>query len=533
MAHPSLVESLFSRKRSRNNLSIFSTTKDSDDSFFTEDLRIKLRFNVIANTPFGWDIRVVGNVKELGFWNIKDSLLLKTSTEKYPLWSSSVISLQLLVLPLEFEYKYIMVNQIKNETKWEIFENNREVKCPERTPKNYIHEIQDQFNKKSTNVLKISTTNYFTEALIKIPFMTSFERQLNELTNLLFHEVISLNTLALACIAIKNMKNPVGNDYSSYNYFIEWCSQNITVQQTKILLSATNPTYMWLANPTNELIEKIEVYQEAYQNSEDDIYHVLSISELRMSLLNEYKTSDDIAGLLITDTYLEKNQLLILERIIESVAENEIWKIVMIGMWICQVLFLNCIKPKQTSVMIYQFEKLRKQESVEILRDLLNELLALILDVYTEIYSKVNHQECEAIAALLQSDYKILFNGIFHVSSQYLIKMLPILNYELLKMPFMCYNSGCCQGDLRILNSHSLVGKNILLVVEELHDDFEIPSNVKGLVVIFLDNLFIQSLLIARKNNIPIAIGYFPPITEGEYILNINEDCFTIQRAWT
>ena len=53
MAHPSLVESLFSRKRSRNNLSIFSTTKDSDDSFFTEDLRIKLRFNVIANTPFG------------------------------------------------------------------------------------------------------------------------------------------------------------------------------------------------------------------------------------------------------------------------------------------------------------------------------------------------------------------------------------------------------------------------------------------------------------------------------------------------
>jgi hypothetical protein len=81
---------------------------------------------------------------------------------------------------------------------------------------------------------------------------------------------------------------------------------------------------MWLANPTNELIEKIEVYQEACQNSEDDIYHVLSISELRMSLLNEYKTSDDIAGLLITDTYLEKNQLLILERIIESVAENEI-----------------------------------------------------------------------------------------------------------------------------------------------------------------------------------------------------------------
>ena len=70
-----------------------------------------------------------------------------------------------------------------------------------------------------------------------------------------------------------------------------------------------------------------------------------------------------------------------------------------------------------------------------------------------------------------------------------------------------------------------------MLVVEELHDDFEIPSNVKGLVVIFLDNLFIQSLLTARKNNIPIAIGYFPPITEGEYILNINEDCFTIQRA--
>ena len=84
MAHPSLVESLFIRKRP-HNLSISSTNKDSNDSIFPEDDLIKVRFNIIAKTPFGCDIRLVGNIKELGLWNTKDSLLLKTSSDVYPL----------------------------------------------------------------------------------------------------------------------------------------------------------------------------------------------------------------------------------------------------------------------------------------------------------------------------------------------------------------------------------------------------------------------------------------------------------------
>ena len=529
MAHPSLVESLFIRKRP-HNLSISSTNKDSNDSIFPEDDLIKVRFNIIAKTPFGCDIRLVGNIKELGLWNTKDSLLLKTSSDVYPLWSSSVIKIHLSSFPLEFEYKYIMVNQSTNEVVWETFQNNRQAKCPEKITKHIIHEIYDEHNKRSVVCFKTSTENNFANVLGQIKFNGSFDKQFNEITNLLVCEGISLHNLALACIAIKKMKKNVPCDYNSYSNFIEWCSQNITVQQTKILLSATNPTYMWLANPTNELIEKIEVYQEAYQNSEDDIYHVLSISELRMSLLNEYKTSDDIAGLLITDTYLEKNQLLILERIIESVAENEIWKIVMIGMWICQVLFLNCIKPKQTSVMIYQFEKLRKQESVEILRDLLNELLALILDVYTEIYYNVNHQECEAIALLLNSEYKIAFGEVFEVVSLYLLKMLPILNNHLLNKPFICYNSGCFTGDLKFFNIQTFYETNVLLVIQKIDDDFETPNNAKGILIGYIDTLYNPSILKARKNTIPIAIGSFPNITEGEYTLILNEDYLSIEK---
>ena len=51
--------------------------------------------------------------------------------------------------------------------------------------------------------------------------MSSLEQQLVELSELLIKEHITCNILALSCIAVKNMKNPVGNDYSSYIPFIE------------------------------------------------------------------------------------------------------------------------------------------------------------------------------------------------------------------------------------------------------------------------------------------------------------------------
>ena len=511
---------------------MFSITMDSDDSSFIEEIRIKLKFNVTANTPFGWEIKVVGNQKELGSWNISEALLLSTSQATYPLWSSSSISFHLPSLPHSFEYKYIMVNHAKSEFKWESTGPNRTGQFLERTPRNYILEISDHFGAHSKHDLKVITKSDFTQALSRIPFLPSLEQQLSQLTDLLMREAITYNIIALSCIVIKNMKNPVGSDYSAYSSFIEWCSANITVQQTKILLSATSPTYMWLAIPTDELVGKIEDYQECCTNAQDDVLHQLTLAELRMALLNEYKTSEDVAGLIITDTYLEKSELELLDRITESVEENEVWKIVLLGCWISQMLYLSCIKPKQTSVMISQFEKLRRNESIEILRDLLNELLALVLEVFAELSYKVHHQECEALAALLQSEYKILYHGIFQACSQYLLKALPILNGKLMQIPFMCYNSGSCKGYLKIWQEGSAkVEGDIILVVAELTEEFELPDNATAFVVIFAEDLYHQSLLQARKRNIPVAVGFFPPLCEGKYSVNVIEDSFTIERT--
>ena len=114
MAHPSLVESLFSRKRSRN-ISIFSTTKDSEDINFVEEIKIKVRFTCKAKTMLGQEVRVIGNSKELGNWNVNESILLTTNTEKYPLWSSTIIALTVPLFPHKFEYKYIIKMQHRNE----------------------------------------------------------------------------------------------------------------------------------------------------------------------------------------------------------------------------------------------------------------------------------------------------------------------------------------------------------------------------------------------------------------------------------
>lgn len=530
MAHPALVESLFRRKT--RNLSIFSTTKDSDDMSFIDEHKIKVRFVVHAQTSFGWEVKIVGNIKELGLWNASEAITLTTNKDEYPKWASYNLNINVPTFPFSFEYKYIMIHPQRHEVKWESFTQNRIARCPEKTPKNFVHEVHDTFNIHSTNELRIATKSDFVQALSKIPFMKSLEEQLQELSDLLVKEVITYNTLALSCIAVKNMKNPVGSDYSSYNPFIDWCSQNITVQQTKILLSGTSPTYLWLDIPTTELIEKIESYQEACQNTFDDLNHLITISELRMALLNEHKTSEDISGLLISDTYLEKNQVQLLERIIEGLEENEVWKIIDIGMWISQMLFLQSIKPKQTSTMITQFQKLKKQESNEILKDIISELFTLVLDMYFELYGKVNHQECEALAALLQSEYKILHHGIFQVCSMYLLKCIPILNNKLLGMPFLCYHSGSARGNLVIYNENmEKINQDCIFVTEFITEDLEIPQNATALVVIFLDSLYHSSLLQARMMNIPIVVGFFPPVIEGEYMLTVNEDLYTIKRA--
>ena len=530
MAHVSVVETLFSRRRS-NNLSIYSTAKDSDDLSFLEEHRIKIKFSVNASTSFGWHIKLVGSLKELGNWSVPEGLTLQTTPEKYPVWTSNTISLMVPQFPFTFEYKFVLCETSTTSVKWESFSTNRVVNCVDRCSRNYVFEIHDTLHKISHNELRVTNKTDFAEALSKLVKIKTLEEQLSGLSELLIKEVISYNSLALSCIAIKNMKNPLGNDYSAYVGFINWCSRNLSVQQTKILLSATSPTYIWLAVTNEELTKKINEYQEAYHEGCDDDHHLIALAGLRMALLSEYPSSDDIAGLLITDTYLERSEFILLERFIESLGPSDQWKIIMSGMWITQLLYLQCIKPKQTSILISQFERLRRNENSEVLRDLLFELLGLIFEVYSELYQKVNHQECEALAAVLMSEYKVLYNGIFAVGSYFMIKCIPILNKELGQGFFLPYSCGDCVGKVVFWKENFESGENCILVINCMPEELELPSCVKGIVVGYVDSLYHSTLIEGRKKGIPILVGNMGlMLSEDWHTMVVGEDNVMLEK---
>ena len=531
MAHLSVVETLFNNRRSKN-LSIYSTAKDSEDLSFVEEHRVKLKFSVSTATPFGCEVKIVGNLRELGSWSVTDAPLLTTSKEKYPNWTSSSISITIPSFPFTFEYKYVIVGPGPKH-QWENFRFNRSASIIDKCSRNYIYEISDTFNTQRSITLKISNKTDFAESLSKLVNIKTLDEQLASLSDLLSHSVLSYNNLALASIAIRNLKNPIGNDYTSYIPFIDWCSHNLSVQQTKILLSSTSPTYIWMAVPTSDLSEKISAYQIAYHDQHDDNNHLVTLADLRMALLTEYQSSDDIAGLLITDIYLEKSEFPLLEHFIEFINDEDIWKVTQAGMWIAQLLYLQCIKPKQTSMLISQFVKLRNKENFEFLRDLLSELFNMVLEVYIELYSKVNHQECEALAAVLMSEYKIIYSGIFNIASLFFIKSLPLLNRILDQKEFICFSCGSCTCKVVFWNEGScLTGDDCILVCNYLPEEFEFVDNVKGIVIGAIEGLYLNCLIEARKRDVPVLVGnFFDVFLEDVYSLVVSEESFFIQKV--
>lgn len=530
MDSPSLVESLFARRNSKTS-SQYSTAKDSDDIYLIEELRVRIRIHIKALTSFGWEIRVVGNIKELGNWDLNKSQTLTTSKEKYPAWHSRIINLSVEAFPFSFEYKFMMFNPQTNECKWENFTENRTARCPERCSGNYTHEIFHNFNTYSEIELVISNKTDFAQALCRLYYLLNLEDQLFHLTELLTKEFISYNTLALASIAVKNMKKPIRNDYCVYIKFIDWCSKHLSVQHTKILLSGISPSHIWLTVCTSELNELISEYQDACENQLNDFFILRILAELRIKLLDDYKESEDITGLLLTDRFLENQELDLLAKNIEGIGENSIWKIVNIGLWITELLYLQCIKPKQTMIMINQFENLKIFENLEMLKDLLNELMSMVLEVFLELQGAVNYPECETFAAVLKCEYKPIYSKIFIVASEFLIKSLPILNKKVAGDRFICYYPGRFTGRLWVLKEdQDITSEDCILFAKYLPDDFEVPKNVKAVMVSYTDSLFSAILLQMRQLGIPICLCIESHLIEDIYTITVSDDQFSINR---
>jgi hypothetical protein len=81
-----------------------------------------LTFKCKYVTSYGDELRIVGNIEELGRWDPTKALLMITNNESYPIWTST----QDITGPVGMEifYKYIIYNPSNNSYKWEELENN-------------------------------------------------------------------------------------------------------------------------------------------------------------------------------------------------------------------------------------------------------------------------------------------------------------------------------------------------------------------------------------------------------------------------
>ena len=104
-------------------------------------------FKVKYETKTGQDVFVLGNTKELGFWNPENGLKLRTDKNSYPFWSTTTeIKFN---IGTEICYKYVAVNSYTKELEWESNMPNRLYKVENKG----IYEIKEEKGNKKREII--------------------------------------------------------------------------------------------------------------------------------------------------------------------------------------------------------------------------------------------------------------------------------------------------------------------------------------------------------------------------------------------
>ena len=101
-----------------------SDLKKISSSDLEETLKLNeanLKFQCEYQTTYGQQLRICGNLQELGGWDIEKSIIMETNENLFPIWESK----EELNCPIgmTIEYKYVICNEnvkknFNNETKW-------------------------------------------------------------------------------------------------------------------------------------------------------------------------------------------------------------------------------------------------------------------------------------------------------------------------------------------------------------------------------------------------------------------------------
>jgi hypothetical protein len=88
-------------------------------AFFNPNLAT-IKFKCTHHTTYGQQLRIVGNIEELGCWDPSKSMHMQTNKENYPIWEST----QEITAPvgMEINYKYVICTE--NSFLWETLPDN-------------------------------------------------------------------------------------------------------------------------------------------------------------------------------------------------------------------------------------------------------------------------------------------------------------------------------------------------------------------------------------------------------------------------
>jgi hypothetical protein len=524
-------------KRSSNGDSVslsfidFITGDTSDLSLFDQPM-VKVVFSVKALTHFGSEVKLCGSLKELGNWDPNNAVSFKTSSQSYPTWTSNPVTISLQSVPFTFEYKYIMINNNTKSIKWESFSKNRISTIRDRCSFWNFYQITDNFNTHSSPELSLSSTSPLVAQIKEITKGQPFELTLESLAFILETNPIDLTLIHMIAIALKSISGNIKEMISTFSITISNCMKILTIQQTKMILSFINLSELELIKPSDRLVDFADIYENSSQNDDEDFIVAYNLSALRSSIYMECRSVKNSVTLMLTDNNLEKKEMELIDKILENIEDKEsIWKITLVGKWICEMLFYHSISSKHLHILKNQFEKLEKHENIEVLKDLLYELMNLVIEEYCNIVGNTNHNDCESLAKSLNVEYVLIYYNLFTLASRFILKSIPLVKKCLNIPPYVCYSSGCVTGQLFNYNCDtSKIPPNSILLINKPDEYIDFTDSISGIVVGSTNSLLVPLLVTGKLMKVPITIGFIPPFDSAEYTLMSSEDCCNLSQ---
>lgn len=530
---------LFSRitKNSNGDSVSFSfldfITFDTSDLSLFDQVHIRIVFKVKALTQYGTEIKLSGNLKELGGWDVNLSVPLYTSSSLYPIWTSNPLTLTVQSLPFTFEYKYIQYNNNTNTVKWESFNKNRILLIKDKCSIWNCFSVVDNFGQFSCSEVELVSQNELVKFVQKFAKGQEIVNVLEDLAVLVENNEVDLTLIHIVAIVLKGLCGNIKEYIRELTNFVMRCMKKLNIQQTKMILNFIHIPEVELIKPSTMLVDRVDMCECSIENLDEDFVINYNLSNLRSSIYTECRSFTNSVALMLTDNNLEQKEIELIERIIENIDEREsIWKIPLVGKWICEMFFYHSIRVKQMNILKTQFEKLEKNEHLEVLKDLLYELLDLVIEEYSFIIKNIDHFECECLAKYLNVDYVLIYYQLYLIVSKFITKTIPVLNKAISNSYFMSFSQGTATGYLFSNTTESQkIPPNSILLINKPDAFIDFSDNIIGIMIGTTDNLLIPLLLTAKSKSIPVMIGFLPQTDFSKFTLTVNEEYYNLSKS--